>query len=402
MGRATPIGRRPPLASITVDSGPFGLGDFPDDFEPEETDLVPPARGWLPPEDRLWRHPSEIGHAAQAAAQGHPGLRWTALAAGAASVAVVTALSMAVTGGSTHTLRATDTSVAVGPDVVKMVDAVAPSLVALVPAGSGDHERATGAVLPGGELVVTAATAMAEGEHLTVVSGSGRRLPGVVTGVDDRAGIAVVRLTQRLSAGSFADETVTPQQLAVAACRCGSPTAASAPPDVALGMIRTVGTPGLEDGGPALLDAIEAEIPLGPSALGSVLLDDSGRVLGILDGERNAGGDTYGYFVPSAVALPMADQLATHDVGHGWLGVVGRDDGGAGAVVLSVVPGSPAAGAGVRPGDVVEAVDSHPIASLADLEARLYVSRPGTALQLTVLRAGSVETMTVTVAPYPS
>lgn len=408
--RATPVAREPPLTSIVVESsGPFGWGESPDDFGAEEPDPEAPARGWLPPEDRLWRHPSEMGRplaapGAEPVESGRPGLPWKLLAAGAIGVAAVTAFSVNLSGGDTHTPQATDTSVAVGPDVVKVVDAVAASLVSLVPSGAGAHgPSATGAVLPGGALVVTAAAAMAEGEHVTVTSGSGRHVSGVVTGVDTRAGVAVVRLSRKLSAGAFADEPVTPQQLAVAACRCQSGARPAGAPVVALGMIRTEGSAALDDGGPALVDAIEAEMPLHSSALGSVLLDDSGKVLGILDGERTVSGDTFGYFVPSAVALPMADELAADTVVvHGWLGVVCQDGNGAGATVLSVLPGSPAAGAGIVPGDVVEGVDSHRISSLADLQARLYVTQPGTVLQLSVLRAGTVDTMSVTVAAYPS
>ncbi len=394
-----------PLTSKSVDSGgPFGLGDFPDDFGVEEPDHEPISRGWLPPEDRLWRHPSEVGASAAFAgpSQARPGLRWGAVAAGALSVAAVTTLAVVMTGGSRLPVHATDTSVAIGPDVVKVVDAVSGSLVALVPDQvSGAH--ATGVVLPGGQLVVTAAAAVEDGEHLTVVSSTGKRMRATVTGVDDTAGVAVVQLPQRLSAGSFVDKSVVPQQLAVAACRCGSGAAAGKTPDWALGMIRTEGMNTVDSGGPALIDAIEAEVPLGGSALGTVLLDDGGAVIGILDGERTVAGDTVGYFVPTSLAVAVADELAhSQSVARGWLGVVCRDDHGAGAAVTSVVPGSPAAAAGIAPGDVVEAVGSHEVSSLADLQARLYVTPPGTVVELTVLRAGTVGTMQVTVAARPS
>lgn len=385
------------------------MGDFPDEFGEfgmDEPEHEPLARGWLPPEDRLWRHPSEMGGdlSPLRSPSGRSGVRWGALAAGALSVAAVTTVAMVVTGGGPRTVHATDTSVVIGPDVVKVVDSVARSLVSLVPPKGAAHDgRATGVVLPGGELVVTAAAAVVDGEHLTVVSEDDHRLSGVVAGVDAISGVAVVRVSDKLASGSFVDEPVVPEQFAVAACRCAGGNALHSSPDVALGMIRTQGTSPGYDGGPSLIDAIEAEMPLGTSALGTVLLDNSGRVLGILDGERTVSGETVGYFVPTSLAVGVADELATTPaLTHGWLGVICQDDNGAGAMVMSVLAGSPAAAAGLEPGDVLAAVDAHQVSSLADLQARLYVSQPGAVMDLTVLRAGSVNTMPVTVAAKPS
>ncbi|HAM03838.1 MAG TPA: hypothetical protein DCQ30_16675 [Acidimicrobiaceae bacterium] len=218
--------------------------------------------------------------------------------------------------------------------------------------------------------------------------------------------MAVVQLDGALTSGSFVDQAVTAHQLTVAACRCGPGAGTSGGNDTpkgAVGMVRTVGTAATEDGGPALVDAIEAEMPLGPSASGSVLLDDDGKVLGVLAGQRTSGGDTFGYFVPAPLAVAVAEELARdHAVTKGWMGVVCEDATGTGTTVTSVVPGSPAARAGILPGDVVEAVDAHPVSSVADLQARLYMSPPGTHLQLSVVRAGSVEVMPVTVVANPS
>ena len=225
--------------------------------------------------------------------------------------------------------------------------------------------------------------------------------------MDDHSGVAIVLVQDPMTPGSFVDEPVTPRQLAVAACRCGQTAGATdsagSSPAVAVGMVRTTGADATDDGGPSLVDAIEAEMPLGHGAWGSVLLDDDGGVLGILDGERTSDGDTIGYFVPASLAVGVAGELARdHAVTHGWMGVMCQDDGGAGAAVTTVLAGSPAAVAGVQPGDVVEAVDSHLVSSLADLQARLYAAPPGTTLRLTVVRSGAVDTLPVTVVAGPS
>jgi len=402
--RPTSAGGIPPLTSMSVDSGgPFGTGDFAEDSGPEDFGSEAFARGWMPPEDRLWRHPSELGPSSSAAVARRTSWRWPVLAAGIAGVAAASAVVVMTTNSKPGPVSATDASVALGPDVVKVVDTVEDSLVSLVPAGSSRPAAPiTGIVLSGGNLVVTAAAPFVRGEHVRVQDAAGRRQQGVVEGVDDVAGVAVVQVPQRLSPGSFVDEEVAPRELAVTVCRCAVPTAGGPDgPEVALTMVSGTGMGGSATG--SMMDAIEAEIPLQASAFGSVLLDDDGGVLGVLDGEQTTDGDTYGYFVPSALAVAVAQELArNHVVDRGWLGVMCEDDGGTGVMVTSVLPGSPAATAGLRPGDVVEAVDSHQIVSFADLEARLYASPPGTVLLLTVLRAGNVATMPVTVAAKPS
>ena len=405
------------------EGGPFDFGELPDDLGPGDLDPDRPTRGWLPPEDRLWRHPSEL-HALSGsgttAQQTHSGFRWSALAVGVLGAAVVAAAAATLASHHSGPAPATDTSlvtsplsspadITVGPDVVKVVDTAEPSLVALVRAGApASTPPVTGVVLPGGTLVLTAASAVDDGEQLVVVTSKGHRQTGQVAGRDTRSGVAVVQLAGALTSGSFVDQAVTAHQLTVAACRCGSgggTQAGNDTPKGSVGMVRTVGTAATEDGGPALVDAIEAEMPLGPSASGSVLLDDDGNVLGVLAGQRTSGGDTFGYFVPAPLAVAVAEELARdHAVTKGWMGVVCQDGTGTGTgtTVTAVVPDSPAAQAGIRPGDVVVAVDAHPVSSVADLQARLYMSPPGTHLQLRVVHAGSVEVMPITVVANPS
>lgn len=413
--------------------GSFVEGEFPDDphgFDDEEEGA---PRGWLPPDDRLWRHPSEV---ARLGPPPRPRSPWEALVGwpprrvrggavtagvvGAVAVAttVAVALSLVETTRSPSTAdRAVASSVEVsttsmtttvlGRDVVQLVDGVRPSLVELVPAGSGASAGMTGVVLPGGNLVVTAASALAGASQLEVVTANGRRRRGVVVGADARSGVAVVSTTGGLVPATFADEDIEPDDLAVVACLCDATTAPSQAPagaSAGVGMVTEVGT-GVAVGSTDLADAIEAELPLGPSSRGGVLLDSKGRVVGILDGQTSAGDDTVGVFVPAPLAESVALELAqTHHLDHGWLGIVCSDGAGArGATITGFLPGSPAEAAGLLGGDVVVAVGSHPVDSIADLQQRLYADSPGTTVDLSVVRGvGDPLRVSVTLASTPA
>lgn len=62
--------------------------------------------------------------------------------------------------------------------------------------------------------------------------------------------------------------------------------------------------------------------------------------------------------------------------------------GAAGVGVLQVVAGSPAEGAGIRPGDVIVALDETPIGSVDDLHRFLSHAPIGDVVRVSVLRGG--------------
>jgi S1-C subfamily serine protease len=413
--------------------GPFTGGDIPED--PEGDDLGTPQRGWVPPDDRLWRHPSEVGAlglTGSAARIFEPGAGWNrrraraSLAAGVVgAAALATTLAVVLTlvdsNGSTtafktdsplasNAIAASTTSLTsmpvVGHDVMRLVASVRPSLVGLEPLHATGPVRVTGVVMPGGDLVVTAASAVAGASQLDVITSDGRRLRGRVVGTDPHSGVAVVSTGAALTPATFADEVVQPNDLAIVACVCSGSGSSLAPAGAsaaaAVGMVQEVGTGVTLQGGTKLVNTIEAEMPLGPMNWGGVLLDSHGRVLGILDAQLDAGDENIGLFVPSPLVEGVAAELAaTHHVDHGWLGVECADDPTGGAVVKSIRAGSPATKAGLEPGDVVVAVGAHLVRSMADLQERLYTVSPGATVQLSVDRGPATTVISVRLADSP-
>jgi S1-C subfamily serine protease len=436
---ATSLARTAPITSGPVESGGSHTGgDLPDDPEGRDRDEVEsPQRGWLPPEDRLWRHPSEVARlglpeplppllGGGSAHRRHAVTRRSSLVAGvmgaaalATTVAVVLTIvdtetnstlvrarsvegSAPITASTTAMTSKTDMTTVIGRDVTQLVDSIRPSLVDLQSPDANANAHWTGVVLPGG-LVVTAASAVAGASQLDVVTSDGKRHRGQVIGSDAHAGVAVIGTdVEGAPAATFADEIVEPDDLVVAACLCTSQHSPSNPPVAAVGMVRRVGTGVALEGGPPLVNAIEAEMPVGQTSRGGVLLDGRGHVIGILDGQMSEGDDTIGVFVPAPLAEGVALELAqNHHVAHGWLGVVCSDDLGGGASVAAVMSGGPAQRAGLQPGDVVVAVGPHPVGSVADLQERLYVMPPGADAELVIERGTASMIMTVKLASSP-
>jgi S1-C subfamily serine protease len=211
-----------------------------------------------------------------------------------------------------------------------------------------------------------------------------------------------------LTPASFADGELSAGELAIAACLCGEAVTEMADDDPAaaasLGEVRKVGTGATLSSGAGLVDTIEADMPLGPSPWGGVLLNAQGQVVGVLDARESTPNGHTGVFVPSSLAVAVARELATaHKVEHGWLGIKCTDvPGQGGAMITSIMAGSPAASAGLHQGDVVEAVNSEPVGTLADLQASLYTTPPGTAVSVMLVRSGQDMLTTMTLAGTPT
>jgi S1-C subfamily serine protease len=417
--------------------GPDPARGAPDDHEGHDD---APLRGWISPDDRLWRHPSEV--AATGASASAPALssrrdRTTVLAVGAAGAAAVVltmaaAFAMAGTGtsGTTSSLAATMTSLTTtssrassvptstlvagrssSSNVIALVDALRPSLVGVEPTdatGTGTSSTSpptlTGIVLPGGKLVATAASAVVGMHVVDVVTADGHVHRGTLAGSDSRSGVAVVALTDTLPAATFADGEMAPGASAVAVCLCGHDPAAALP-SISTGLVQATGEPAELSDGTDLLDVVQVSVPLSPSAWGAVLLDGQGQVAGLLDGQTQSDGKDMGLFVPAPLAVAVADALVAGTLSHGWLGVVCSDPGtgsDGGPVVTTVFAGGPAAGAGVRPGDVVTAVDGFPVATIAELQARLYPLAPGASVRLDLQRASGTQSVGVTLTAEPA
>ena len=121
--------------------------------------------------------------------------------------------------------------------------------------------------------------------------------------------------------------------------------------------------------------------------------------MGILAAQQTAGANEVGAYVPTVVAMGTAAQLAAgHAVVHGWLGVstTGRSGGACGAEVVEVLAGSPAQRAGLVAGEVIVAVDDHPVCSQAELQGRLYVVAPQAVVLLSVESTGGAATVPAT------
>jgi S1-C subfamily serine protease len=98
----------------------------------------------------------------------------------------------------------------------------------------------------------------------------------------------------------------------------------------------------------------------------------------------------------------QTQQTVAASPGPAWLGVKFASVGIRGALVSSVVPGSPAAAAGIKPGDVITQLDTQPIAAPAVFVSALAGLAPGDRVDIQLQRGASQYTVHVALVSRPA
>jgi serine protease Do len=167
--------------------------------------------------------------------------------------------------------------------------------------------------------------------------------------------------------------------------------------------------------GEAYIPFVQTDVPINPGNSGGPLIDLAGRVVGVNSQiySRSGGYQGVAFAIPIDMAMRVAQQLKTGGkVTRGWLGVGIQEldqalaasfklKEPAGALVASVEPGSPAAAAGLRPGDVIRRYDGKAIVEAGDLPPQVATTPPGHDAALEIWRNGRSMSVDVTVARLP-
>jgi S1-C subfamily serine protease len=371
----------------------------------------------LPPEDRLWRHPSEVATTLLRDDGGDPRSWGLALVAGLAGAVLATGVVAAFGGLGTRVVNQ------------EVVERVALQPIGATPLASADlgatriaeHMSAAivriemdvdGAVTAGSGVVfrddgylVTSAHVVDGADELAVVLSDGRRLPAEV---DELTDVALLKVDGNKLATAVLG---TSQGLAIGqpVFAIGSSVGVSKA-SITTGVISAVGRRVDADDGDTLHDMLQIDAPVAPAAAGGALCDDRGAVVGLTTSVVDGDGQL-GFAIPIDLVLWVAhDIIETGRARHVWIGVEGIDldmvsaplaGVDAGAHVRDVVEGGPAALAGLQADDVIVAIDGRPVASMSALVIALRGHRPGDSVAMDYVRSGNRHTLKITLAEHP-
>lgn len=358
-----------------------------------------PTGPLLPPDDRLWRHPSEVASHPVGSATRRPTSRMWPVAFLSGIIGALLATGVLTVTGTME--RGKDTiktvvqreaspvavPVVAGAGIVDIAEKTRPAVVELrrgreeMPSGSGVVFRSDG-------WIITSAQVVEGVETVGVALADGSTESGMVVGRDPDTNVALIKVG-RTGMATAALGSVATLKVGQVAVVVGA--------SLSVGVISALGREVRVPKGPLLLDMIQTDAPVDAASAGGALVDSGGGVIGITAGLPGGG-----YATPIDVARDVAEQLiANGRIEHAWLGVEGGENGD-GAVVKRVREGSPAAAAGLAPKDVIVSIDGTTVESMTALKVLLRSRRPGQAVDITFLRDGRTQHVVVTLSPRPT
>jgi serine protease Do len=135
-------------------------------------------------------------------------------------------------------------------------------------------------------------------------------------------------------------------------------------------------------------DLIQTDASINPGNSGGPLLNIDGEMIGINVAVR-AGAQGIGFAIPvDKVLMVTAELLASYNTHRSWHGLVvqAEPQGQQGLVVASVEPDSPAATAGLKPGDVLNRIGKQPLHRALDFQCAMLDRGAGEEVELVVKR----------------
>ncbi|HET7705744.1 MAG TPA: trypsin-like peptidase domain-containing protein, partial [Thermoanaerobaculia bacterium] len=236
------------------------------------------------------------------------------------------------------------------------------------------------------------------------------KLPARLIGVDPDSDLAVLRVDAKnlvaAPIGTSSDIMIGETVVAV-----GNPFGLSG--TVTTGVISALGrsVPSQEQGR-TFTDFIQTDASINPGNSGGPLLNIEGKVVGI-NVAIYANAQGIGFAIPVDRAKKVIEDLLRYGAVHSaWIGAVTatltpeearRLDLSIprGAIVVRVFRGSPAAAAGLRPGDVITAVNGRAVESRESFSTSTATATAGTPLALSVFRDGRNQNISLRPAEPP-
>ncbi len=160
---------------------------------------------------------------------------------------------------------------------------------------------------------------------------------------------------------------------------------------------------------------IQTDAAINPGNSGGALTDTAGNLIGINTAiwSRTGGSLGIGFAIPVSAAIQIMKQIIeTGSVTRGWLGVSMHDVTPelveslklkklGGILITGVLKDGPADQAGIKPGDILQAVDGDEISNSAEVLNLVAALPPGRTVLLTIIRSQSEKSFKVTVGKRP-
>jgi len=270
--------------------------------------------------------------------------------------------------------------------------------------GSGVIVSPEGYILTNNHVVEAA-------DEIEVALADGRKAAAKVVGADPETDLAVVKITlpnlPAITLGHAEQARVGDVVLAI-----GNPFGVGQ--TVTMGIISALGRSHL--GINTFENFIQTDAAINPGNSGGALTDTNGNLLGINTAiySRSGGSLGIGFAIPvSTVKTVMDSIIKTGQVVRGWIGVEPQDitpelaesfglNTKTGAIIAGILKNGPADKAGMKPGDILVAINGKPVNDTTEMLNLIAQLAPGERAEMKVLRKGREAALSVVVGKRPN
>ena len=268
--------------------------------------------------------------------------------------------------------------------------------------GSGVIVSANGYILTNHHVIEAA-------EEIEVALSDGRKFLAKPVGSDPETDLAVLQIDAgKFPVITFGDDSSL--RLGDVVLAIGNPFGVGQ--TVTMGIVSGLRrTPGIN----TFENFIQTDAAINPGNSGGALVDASGNLVGINTAiySRSGGSLGIGFAIPASSARKVLESIiATGSVARGWIGIEATEPppemaeflkqaSMSGTLIAGVVRGGPADISGVKPGDILTAVEGSPVTDQASTLNLIAALRPGQAARLKFLRSQKAIELTVNVGQRP-
>ena len=309
----------------------------------------------------------------------------------------------------------------------KVEPAVVDINTTLASLGQAGQAAGTGIILTsGGEILTNNHVIQGATSIQVTIPGRSGTYTATVIGVSTTADVALIQVdgVSGLPTATLADSSslTVGEQLVAIGNALGQGT-----PSVTQGTITALDQSITASDGASseqLSDLIQIDAPISPGDSGGPLVNSAGQVVGMITaGETSSprqSTSTVGYAIPASDAVTVVNEIRSGSTSQGivlglpgYLGVAVRDlnaataaalglSATAGALVIGVASGSPAAGANIAQNAVITAIDGVSIDSANTLGSAIQSHKPGQQIQVRWIDQSGTHTATVNLGTGPA
>ena len=253
---------------------------------------------------------------------------------------------------------------------------------------------------------------ISDADEIDIALSDGRKVKGKVIGSDPETDIAVLKIEAKKLPTPITLGTVESVHVGDVVLAIGNPFGVGQ--TVTSGIVSALGRDHV--GINTFENFIQTDAAINPGNSGGALIDTRGNLIGINTAiySNNGGSMGIGFAIPINLAKQIIESiLANGSVTRGWVGVepqnlskelsesLGLPGNTTGVLISGVLEGGPAARGGIKPGDVLVAINGNSIQDVRGLLNGIAQISPGNQAKLTVLRKGKEMELTVQTGTRP-